>query len=186
MSYSNKRIGLLLVTLLAAAWHPAAARVTVTVDAQTLNDVLTAMSTQELQVPLTDTRSILVKVDDLAITALEPPVEGEGNGTIVTTVRLRVPEFGLNMRVEPRLTMNVVEQETGSLLEVRFEEVALPIPYTGSINLAPFLPPTLLPADQVWSLQGGMGGETSIRSHIAKIEMGRESIRFVIDVTVLP
>ena len=71
-----------------------------------------------------------------------------------------------------------------SILELRFEEVVLPLPL-GKMNIARFLPPVRLPADGIF-LMDGAGGDVRVRSKLSDVRMGRDVLRLEFDVQVVP
>jgi hypothetical protein len=173
---------LALATLLAAAGGVRAA-VTFEVDRETLNDVLGELTLDQVAVPLTASRSLLVRLKELEVTGFDPTA-GE-HGQILTSVRLEVPDLGVNINTSPRISLNVIEQATGTLLELRFEKVELDLPLAGSINVARLLPPLRYPTDNVWLL-AGTRGDVPVSSRLEKVVMGRNAIRFVFGIEVVP
>lgn len=176
-------VALALATLLGAGDGGALAAVTFEVDRTTLNDVLAELTLDQVAVPITSTRSLVVRLREMKVTGFDPTA-GE-HGQILTSVRLDVPEIGLNILTSPRLSLNVLEQDSGTLLELRFEKVELKVPLAGAVNVAPLLPPLRYPTDNVWLLTGTRG-DVPVNSKLQKVVMGRNAIRFVFDVTVLP
>ncbi len=162
----------------------AQAGVKVDFDAATLNNLLGALTHQELDVPITDSRSIKVRLDNLRLKGFDPTAGEERQGFLLTALELSAPELGLSVSVEPRLSLAVVEVGTRSVLELRFEEVSLPLPL-GSLNLAPFLPPIRFPADQIF-LMDGAAGEVQVRSKLSRVRIGRDVLQFEFDVRVQP
>jgi hypothetical protein len=176
---------ILLPSLVLAASFPASAAVTVGFDVATLNEVLPALSAQEIVVPITDSRSVNVRLDDMRVTGLEPGAGEDGSGRILTSVRVRVPRLGIDLPLQPRLSLHVVEQDGLSVLELRFETVEVPV-VVGSLDVAPFLPPVRFPAESLW-LVAGVEGDVRVHSHLTRIEMSREVVRFEFDLeTVEP
>jgi hypothetical protein len=53
----------------------------------------------------------------------------------------------------------------------------------GQINLASLVPPMRYPADNVFLLDGAQG-DVPVTSRLRKIKMGREAIRFELDLQV--
>jgi len=172
-----------IAVLLAAGSGEARAAVTFEIDRTTLNDVLAELTLDQVAVPITSTRSLVVRLRDMKVTGFDPTA-GE-HGQILTAVRLEVPEIGLDISTSPRLSLNVIEQEDGTVLEMRFEEVALQIPLAGAVNVAPLLPPLRYPTDNVWLLTGTRG-DVPVSSKLKNVVMGRSAIRLVFDVQVLP
>ena len=71
------------------------------------------------------------------------------------------------------------------MLELRFEEVPLKLPFAGAINLAPLIPPLRYPTESVWLLAGARG-DVPITTRLSAIRMGRQALRFIFDVDVAP
>jgi hypothetical protein len=175
-------LALTLAALLAAGWGGAQAAVTFEVDRETLNEVLAELTLDQVAVPLTASRSLLVRLRDMKVTGFDPTAGAHGQ--ILTSVRLEAPDIGLNISTSPRLSLNVIEQATGTLLEMRFEKVTLDLPLAGSVNVAPLLPPLRYPTDNVWIL-AGTRGDVPVTSRLDRVVMGRNAIRFVFEVEVV-
>ena len=78
----------------------------------------------------------------------------------------------------------VVVREAGmSILELRFDEVRLPL-LLGSVDAAPFLKPLRFPADDVFLLAGN-SGDVAVRSRLSAVEMDVEVVRFEFDLEVV-
>lgn len=177
------RLGTLALCATALCATPAAADVAVVVDRATLNDVLGEVTLDRVQVPIGGERHVTVGIEDLEVIGLDPAGGKNGEGFILSSLRLRVPDFGVNIKVKPRISLHVVQRETDSLLELRFEKVPLSLPLAGTINVARFLPPLRYPTDSVWYLAGARG-DVPIASKLKRVEMGSQAIRFVFEVAV--
>jgi hypothetical protein len=176
-------IGLAFVALFWAAAGPTRAEIAFEVDKQTLNDVLAEVTLDRVAVPITPKTVVTVMLEDLVVTGFDPTVGEHGN--ILTSVRLRVPEIGVNIPVKPRISLNVYEQSEGVMLELRFEEVRFGVPLVGEVDAAPLLPPMRYPTDNVFMLAGARG-DVPIETRLKSVRMGREALRFVFEVEVLP
>lgn len=174
-------IGPICAALVAGA--PLYAGVTVGFDAPTLNELLPAIALQEITVPLAGGASLRVELEDLEVVGFAPS-GGAGPDHILTSLRLRVPAFGLDLALEPKMALGVVAQDGQSVLELRFVEVAIPIPLAGSVDASPFLAPLRFPADDVF-LIAGTRGDVQVRSRLSKIEMGTDAVRFEFDLEVI-
>jgi len=172
-----------LFLLLVSAVLPARAAIVVTIDRATLDDLLAALSRQDVQLRLTESRSVAVRLDDLRILSMDPDGGADGQGQIHTSVRVRIPDFGLDVRVEPRISLHVVQDGSTPFLELRFDEVPLPLPMSGTIDLAAVLPATRFPAHAVWGVDGA-GGEVEVHSRLVGLEMGADRIRLTLEVDV--
>ena len=168
-------LGLLLLLGL-----PVQAGVTVGIDAETLNELLPAMTLQAIDVPLAAGRSLRVHIEDLQVRGFAPGAADGGTDRILTSVTLRVPALGLTLPVEPEMSLVVVSDSGVSMVELRFDEVRIPLPL-GSVNAAPFLEPLRFPADEVFLIAGNRG-DVAVRSRLSTIEMELEVVRFEFDV----
>jgi len=174
-----------LLWLCAAVWGfapTAEAGVQIDIDRASLNQILGALTAQEVEVAVTRDRSLTVRIDEIRVLGFSPSSETHP-GHIDTSVRLIASDIGLAVTVEPQLSLHVVEEQP-NVLELRFDRVELPLPLVGQINLAPFLEPTRLPADYIWSLDG-VSGPARVRSRLSDIAVGRENIRFTLELEVL-
>lgn len=175
------------VTLCAfiAAQTTANAGVSFIIDRETLDDLLAALVADRVEVPLSDEQSLTVLLEDLEITGLDPSAGERRQGHILTSLNVRVPELGFEVAVDPRVSLNVARMENTSMLELRFEELVLPLPLLGSINVAGLVRPIRYDTDAIWLLDGARG-EVPISSKLKEIVMGRDAIRFLFDIEVLP
>lgn len=173
-----------IVLALAAGAGAARADVAFIIDRETLNDLLRALVTDRVEVQLGPERSLTVMFDDLRITGLDPGAGEEGQGHILTSLDVRIPDLGIDLTVKPRISLNVVKNGAASLLELRFEELVLPLPITGSINIASLVPPIRYDTDAIWQLAGARGN-VPIDSRLKEVVLGRDAIRFMFEVEVL-
>ena len=178
------RRSLIAFCLLASVQFTADAAVKVDFDSSTLNDLLAALTHQEIDVPLTSTKSLTVRLDELRLVGLEPRAGDADRGHLLTSLKLTAPELGISVSVKPRLSLVVSEVEGRSVLELRFEEVMLPLPL-GKMNIAGFLPPISLPADSIFLMEGA-GGDVKVRSKLSDVRMGLEKLQFEFEIQVVP
>jgi hypothetical protein len=174
----------LAASLLLAVALPATAGVTIGFDVETLNEVLPALSASEIAVPISESRSVSVFLENMQVTGLDPTAVEGTSGHILTSMRVRVPQLGLDLPVQPKISLHVTERQSTSLLELRFEEAEIPM-VVGSIDVAPFLPPLRFPAESLW-LVAGAEGDVRVRSRLSTIEMGRKVVRFEFDLETVP
>ncbi len=179
---SGISLGLLVVVIAAC---PVLAGMTVGFDTQTLNDVLPALSAREIEVPLSETSTIGVVLENMQITGLEPGTGENGSGRILTSMRVRVPQLGLDLPVKSKLSLHVTRDPTGDLLELRFDEVQINLPLAGSIDIAAFLTPLQFPAENVWRVEGA-DGDVRVSSKLSGIEMGSRVLRFEFELVAGP
>jgi len=185
MRHALQRLAGHILILPLALWAaPAGAGVTVDIDGATLNRILAAISVQEVEVPISAQSSVSVQLHDLKVLGFDPAPAGEGTGAILTSVRVVAPELGLEVPLEPRIAVNVVREGEASLLEFRFEDLGLKIPFVGQINLAKMVPPMRYPADNVFVIDGAQG-DVPLTSRLTSIKMGKDTIRFELDLQVI-
>ena len=173
-----------ILLCLFGTFQSARAGVMVDFDSGTLNNLLAALTRQEIDVPVTKDHSLRVRLDELTLRGFDPTAGENRQGYILTALKLSVPELGLAASIEPRLSLNVIEEADLSVLELRFESVKLPLPL-GSLEIARFLPPIRFPADQIYLMKGA-AGDVQVRSRLARVRMGSDVLKFEFDVTVLP
>lgn len=162
---------------------PLRAGVTVGLDVPTLNELLPAMTVQEVVVPIAGGNSLRVLLEDLVVVGFAPAAASGGTDHILTSVTLRVPSLGVAVAVQPRMSLAVIEEGGQSLLELRFDEVGIPLPLAGAIDAAPFLTPLRFPADDVFLVEGARGG-VEVRSRLSRVEMGAKVVRFEFELDV--
>ena len=175
----------LLLFWIGFAACPVWAGMTIGFDTRTLNDVLPALTVRELEIPLSETSTIGVIVEDMRITGLAPGGGANGKGHILTTMRVRVPQFGLNLPVQSRLSLHITEDASGDLLELRFDQVEIQLPLAGRVDIAAFLPPIQFPAENAFRVQGA-DGDVRVRSKLSDIEMDEKVLRFEFDLSAGP
>ena len=170
-----------LVLLLTVAAPGAAAGVDVSFDAETIGMMLRAASKQDIEIPISDSRTLLVQIKNVQLLKLEPVGDtATGRGLLRTSVDLSVPEFNLDLSLKPTVVLDVVKGEQFNELEMRFVTLAIPIPIIGDVDIAPFLTPLRYPAEDLWYLAGARG-IVHLRSHLVGITMGQRAIRFEFD-----
>ena len=167
------------VFFLLAAFAPrVSAGVSVSFDTDTLNMMLRAASTQDVEIPISDDRTLLVQLREVRLLKLDPAAAGKtGRGYLRTAVELSIPEFNLDLSLKPTVVLDVIKGEQFNELEMRFAELKIPIPILGEFDIAPFLHPLRYPAEDLWYLAGARG-IVHLRSHLVGITMGQRAIRF--------
>jgi hypothetical protein len=162
---------------------PATAGVSVGFDVETLNELLPALSASAISVPITESQTVNVFLEEMRVTGLEPTAGGSGH--ILTSMRVRVPRLGIDLPVSPRLSLHATEDRSGSLLELRFEEVRVALPLAGAIDIAPLMPPLRFPAENVFVVAGAVG-DVEVRSRLREIQMGQRVVRLEFELDTLP
>lgn len=179
----RSRIAAALLVLVAAA-APARAGVDVTLDAGTLNDLISKMAPETVPVTLGGGRSINLRLDELKIVGFDPAA-GE-RGEVLTSLRLKVPELGLDVPVSPRLSLQFRDGKGGKKVAyLRFEEVKLLLPVTGSIDLAPLLPPLPITSDTSWVV-AAQRGNVRVEPKLVDATLGAKNLRLAFDLDVRP
>jgi len=164
---------------------PCPAGVTLGIDLATLNELLPALAANEIQVPLPTGQTVGVRLENLRVNSLEPQGGPAGTGVILASMRVRIPQLGLDVPVDPQLSLHVKSDAGPSLLELRFEQAQVALPMAGSLDIATFLPPLRFPAEYAWRLAGA-AGNVELKSKLTSIEMGRNVLRLAFDVDAGP
>ena len=167
------------------AVSPVEAGMTVGFDTRTLNDVLPALTAREIEVPLSEDSTIGVVLENMQVTGLEPGVGENGSGHILMSMRVRVPQLGLDLPVKSKLSLHVARDGSGDLLELRFDEVEINLPLVGSIDIAAFLTPLQFPAENVWRVEGAEG-DIQVHGKLSGIDMGLHVLRFEFELVAGP
>jgi hypothetical protein len=175
----------ILTAALAAALSAAtaaSARVDVTVDADSLNELIRAMAPDHVDVALAAGRGVTLLLQDLKVTGFDP---GAGaNGGITTSLRLKVPELSLDVPVEPRLTLEVTSGANGAKACVlRFQSVVLNLPLTGPVDVASLLPALPVMPDSAWIVRSARG-DVRVKPRLVDAKTGAKSIRLGFDLQV--
>lgn len=176
------RVPLFLSLMLAAGAAPAAARVDVTLDAATLSDLLGAMAPDRVQVALAGGRSVTLQLQDLKVTGFDP---GAGaNGGVTASLRLKVPELGLDLPVEPRLALEVATAPGGAKTCVLvFRKVVLELPLTGAVDVAPLLPALPVMPDTSWLVRAARGN-VRVKPVLVDARTGASALRLGFDLQI--
>lgn len=176
------RAALLAAILLSVL--PASADVVVTVDTETLNRILPEVSRQQVSVPVTN-RTLTVSLKDLRITGFIPTAGAEQPGAILAALTVEVPELNTSLPVQPRISLHVGSGEASGQLELRFEELALPLPLMRPVNVAGLVPPLTFPTDSIFVVDGA-AGEVHVRSELREVRVESDGLRFTFSVNVVP
>ena len=175
---------LALAALPALVFAPlATAGVSVGFDVATLNELLPALSASAISLPITDNRTVDVFLEDMRVTGLEPTAGGSGH--ILTSMRVRVPQLGIDLSVSPRLSLHAIGDRSVSLLELRFEELRVALPLVGALDIAPLMPPLRFPAENIFVV-AGVAGDVEVRSRLREIQMGQRVVRLEFELETLP
>ncbi len=181
---SGRRAALAL--LLAALASPAAdARVDVTLDVASLNELLPAMAPRQVSVPLTQGRGVTLLLRDLEVRGFDPSAGDDKEGFLLTSLRLVVPELGLDVPVEPRVSLRVGERQGRKHAYLKFEQVPIALPLTGSVDVGPLLPTLPLLVDTSWTVPSS-AGNVRVRAILREARMGARNLRLTFDLEVAP
>ena len=178
----NRRLATAALVIVAWMSTPALARIDVTLDAEALNDLLAAMAPNHVDVSLTAGRSLTIQMQDLKVTGFDPTAGP--NGGVATSLRLIVPDLGIDVPVEPHLTLEITEGAGGRKLTfLRFDKVVLNLPLTGAVDVAALLPPLSLMPDSSWVVNSARG-KVRVRPNLVDAKTGTKNIRlgFTLDV----
>jgi hypothetical protein len=167
-----------------AAVFSASARVDVTVDADSLNEMIRSMAPDRVDVALAAGRSVTLLLQDLKVTGFDPAAGP--NGGVTTSLRLKVPELGLDLPVEPRLRLDMTSAANGAKACVlRFQSVVLNLPLTGPVDVASLLPALPLMPDSAWIVHSARG-DVRVKPSLVEAKTGAKSIRLGFDLQVAP
>ena len=171
------------VLLLACFGSTVQAHVDVIMDAETIGELLAALTPENLQVPIPGGQRLNVKISDLKVAGFDPAA-GNGQGHVLTSLTLNVPDLGLTVPVEPRVALEVVEQDGLQVCQLRFKEVKLDLSVLGSVDISRLLPAIRVPADHV-AVARGARGDVHVRSKLVDVQMGTRALRLRFDVSVV-
>ena len=178
----NLRGAVVLLSLSALISAPAAARIDVTLDAESLNGLLASMAPNHVDVGLTAGRGLTIQMQDLKVTGFDPTAGRHGG--VATSLRLIVPELGIDVAVAPHLTLEIADAPAGRKVSLlRFDKVLLNLPLTGAVDVAALLPPLMLMPDTGWIVNSARG-KVRVRPNLIDATTGTKNIRlgFTLDV----
>ena len=179
MTLRRAAVFLSLLTLMSA---PAAARIDVTLDAESLNGMLATMAPDHVDVGLTGGRGLTIQMQNLKVTGFDPTAGQHGG--VATSLRLIVPELGIDVAVAPHLTLEIGSAPAGRKVSLlRFDKVMLNLPLTGAVDVAALLPPLILMPDTGWVVNSARG-KVRVRPNLIDATTGTKNIRlgFTLDV----
>src|SRR5262245_42289536 len=176
---------LALVAVAAVTICPAS--VDVTLDADSLNSLLVSLAPSTINVPLAAGRSVTLEMQNLHVTSFDPAAAGNGSqGLIQTALQLKVPELGIDVPVTPTLSLQVRETEGKRVCYLRFEKVEVPMPLTGTVNVAPLLPLLPIHSDRTaWTVQGSRGN-VRVQPRLLDAKLGTKNLRLTFDLDLAP
>jgi len=170
--------------LAALVFAPAAARIDVTLDADSLNGLLASMAPDHVEVGLSAGRSLTIQMQDLKVTGFDPAAGP--NGGLTTSLRLLVPELGIDIPVTPHLTLEIGKGAGGRRASfLRFDKVMLNLPLTGAVDVAALLPPLALMPDTAWVVDSARG-KVRVKPDLVDARTGSKNIRLGFELAVEP
>ncbi len=174
----------LTIALTLLAVQSALAGVTVTLDAAALNVLLPAFAPSRIQVPLGESSKLDIELSDLRVTGFSPSGGAAGNGAIRAAVHVRAPQLGLDLALEPRLLPRVVVLGDERSLELRFDNLSVPLPLAGSIDLGSLVRPLLFPAETLSEIDAART-PTWLRTRLVQVLTGAQGLRLELDLEVV-
>jgi len=177
----NRSLAAAVLSLSALISVPAFARIDVTLDAESLNGLLASMAPNHVDVGLTAGR-LTIQMQDLKVTGFDPTAGRHGG--VATSLRLIVPELGIDVAVAPHLTLEIADAPAGRKVSLlRFDKVLLNLPLTGAVDVAALLPPLMLMPDTGWIVNSARG-KVRVRPNLIDATTGTKNIRlgFTLDV----
>ncbi|HEX4822996.1 MAG TPA: hypothetical protein VFV19_01650 [Candidatus Polarisedimenticolaceae bacterium] len=172
-----------LIGILALTALPALARVDVTLDAATLNELLSKLAPDHVPVDLHSGKTLNLQLKDVKVTGFDPAAGP--NGGILTSLRLIVPELNLDSPVTPRLTLDVKDAGGKKVCFLKFDKVNLTLPIMGAIDVGPLLPPLPILPDKGWEVDSA-NGPMEVTPKLIDAKTGAQSIRVGFDLVVGP
>lgn len=177
---------LVAAALVGLAFVPAAARVDVTLDQSTLNDLISAMAPDRVPVTLGGGARVNLLMKEIRVTGFDPAAaSGGGRGHVLTSLRLQIPEIGLDVPVTPRLSLQFKEASGRKIAYLRFEQVNVPLPVTGNLNVAPLLPLLPIVTDTAFAVESARG-DLRVTPRLVEAVVGARNIRLGFDLDVAP
>jgi hypothetical protein len=162
---------------------PALARVDVTLDADTLNELLSKLAPDHVPVDLHSGKTLDLQLKDVKVTGFDP--SAGPNGGILTSLRLIVPELGIDTPVTPRLTLEVKDAGGRKACFLRFDKVNLNLPIMGTIDVGSLLPPLPILPDRGWTVDSARG-PVQVTPQLLDAKTGAKSIRVGFDLAITP
>lgn len=173
-----------LLFAMALIASPTLARVDVTLDAASLNELLAGMAPKSVDVPLAAGRGVTIELHDLKVEGFDPA--GGANGVILTSLRIKVPELGLDLPVAPRLSVQMKEGAGGARsCFLKFEQVVLALPLTGSVDVAALLPTLPVMPETAWMVNSARG-KVRVQPSLLDAKTGAKNLKLGFDLNVTP
>lgn len=174
-----------MLVLAARVSSPPEAKLDVGLDAETLTAILRAVIPPSISVPLAGAGTVTLRLDDFEVLGFDPGAGARGEGRVLAAVRVRVPKLSVDARVKPELSVGLADRQGPDVCNLNFEKVEIPVPVVGAVDIAPFLDPVVLPAENVSPIETS-AGRFEVRSRLVDVRMGSRLLRFVFDLDVVP
>jgi hypothetical protein len=181
-----RRFGVSAAVVGFALLFPAAqARLDITLDAETMTEILATAVPEEVEVPLFGEQAVAVHLEQLKVTGFDPSAGEHRQGYVLTSLRLRVPGMGLDVPVEPRLSLTLGQDGGVPVFFLTFEEVEVPLPVTGPVDIAGFIPRYSVPVDSAFDIEVDRG-DFVVHTKLVDIKMGARNLRLAFDLSIVP
>ena len=177
-----RRFAMAAALVLAATLSPTLARVDVTLDAASLNELLAKMAPEKVQVDLMGGRAVTIELHDMKVEGFDPAAGTAGE--ILTSVRVKIPELGLDVPVSPRLSVQIRQDEGATRsCYLKFEKVQLQLPLTGAVDVAPLLPVLPVMSETAWMVDAARG-KVRVKPSLIEARTGAKNLRLGFDLAV--
>ena len=161
------------------------ARMDVTLDADTLNTLISGMAQDRIEVRLGANRSIPIFLEGFRVAGFNPAGGADGQGSLKTQVTVKIPNLGIETPVEPQLAFRCKDRDGRKVCALFFEEFAITLPITGTIDLAALFPPMELLPESAWLVPTAKG-KVRVKPTLVDTKMGQKNLRLGFDLDVLP
>jgi hypothetical protein len=142
------------------------------------------MAPDHVEVGLAGGRSLTLQMQDLKVTGFDPTAGP--NGGVTTSLRLLVPDLGIDIPVTPHLTLQIGDAASGRKASfLRFDKVMLNLPLTGPIDVAGLLPPLALMPDTSWVVNAARG-RVRVKPNLVDAKTGTKNIRLGFELEIEP
>lgn len=176
------RVAAFVLAVLAGS--PAAARIELSIDAVSLNRLLASMAPDHVQVALAAGRTLTIRMQDLMVTGFDPAAGP--NGGVTASLRLVVPDLGIDLPVAPHLALEITQTAGGRRASfLRFDKVMLNLPLTGEVDVAALLPPLALMPSAGWVVDSARGS-VRVTPRLVDARAGARTIRLGFDLDIEP
>jgi len=175
----------ILPLIAAGATTAAAAGVRIEMDRESLSQMVSALAPTEFKVPIAGGASLRLELRDVRVTGLEPATAQRPGDGLRLAARVLAPDVGFESTIAPRLRVELASSEGQSVIELKFEGLALSIPLVGKLDLGRLVAPMRYPAQNAFTLPNGTGG-VPMTSRLSKIAMTKDALHLEGDVRAAP